>query len=100
MCECKELIDKVYVINDLFGVLLVMIVNMINLVILENIKIIQIVNKLVEECIKSIDEVEITQAENEHKNECSSCTCTLYCFQHSLQSVLELLLILFILIGV
>ena len=44
MCECKELIDKVYVINDLFGVLLVMIVNMINLVILENFKIIQIVN--------------------------------------------------------
>ena len=44
MCECKELIDKVYVINDLFGVLLVMIVNMINLVILENIKIIPIVN--------------------------------------------------------
>ena len=34
-------------------------------------------DKLVEECTESIDEAEITeitQAENEHKNKCSSCT--------------------------
>ena len=31
------------------------------------------VDKLVEECTKSIDEVEIS-SENQHKNKCSSCT--------------------------
>ena len=34
-------------------------------------------DKLVEECTERIDEIEITeitQAENEHKNKCSSCT--------------------------
>ena len=47
---------------------------------LENIQIIQIVSaekklvdKLVEDCTKSIDKVEIT-SKNEHKNKCSSCT--------------------------
>ena len=40
-------------------------------------------DKLVEECAKSIDEVEITditQAENEHKNKCSSCTLFIVLF--------------------
>ena len=40
----------------------------------------KLVNKLVEECIKSIDEVEITQAENEYKNKCSSCTLYIVLF--------------------
>ena len=37
----------------------------------------KLVDKLIEECTESIDEVEITeitQAENERKNKCSSCT--------------------------
>ena len=33
MCECKELIDKVYSIKDLFGILVAVTVNVINLVI-------------------------------------------------------------------
>ena len=36
-CECKELIDKVCVINDLFGILVIVSVNAINHVMLENI---------------------------------------------------------------
>ena len=55
----------------------------------------KLVNELVEECIKSIDEVEITEI-TQAKNECSSCTqCILYCFQYFLHSALELVLILF-----
>ena len=36
-CECKELIDKGSVIKDLFGILVIVSVNVINHVILENI---------------------------------------------------------------
>ena len=36
-CECKELIDKEYVIKDLFGILVTVNVNVINLVVLVNI---------------------------------------------------------------
>ena len=36
-CECKELIDKEYVINDIFGILVIANVNAINLAILVNI---------------------------------------------------------------
>ena len=36
-CESKELIDKKCVINNLFGILVIMRVNVINRVILENI---------------------------------------------------------------
>ena len=36
-CECKELIDKVYVIKDMFGIQVTASVNVINLVILVNI---------------------------------------------------------------
>ena len=42
----------------------------------------KLVDKLVEECTENIDEVkiaEMTLTENIHK--CSSCTCTLCCFQ-------------------
>ena len=44
MCECKELIDKVCVINDLFGILVIVSVNAINHVMLENIYIMKIVS--------------------------------------------------------
>ena len=36
-CECKELIGKERVIKDLFGILVIVSVNVINHVILENI---------------------------------------------------------------
>ena len=36
-CECKELIDKGYAIKDLFGILVTVSVNVINLVISVNI---------------------------------------------------------------
>ena len=36
-CECKELIDEGYVIKDLFGILVSVNVNVINLVVLMNI---------------------------------------------------------------
>ena len=36
-CECKELIDKEYVIKNLFGILVTVNVNVINLVVLVNI---------------------------------------------------------------
>ena len=36
-CECKELIEKVYVRNNLFGITVTAIVNVINHVMLENI---------------------------------------------------------------
>ena len=57
-----------------------------------------LVDKLVEECIKSIDEVEITkitQAENKR----SSCVLYIVLFSISLQLTLELVFILFILTG-
>ena len=44
-CECKELIlTKEYVIKDLFGILAILIVNVINHAMLENIWIIKVVN--------------------------------------------------------
>ena len=36
-CECKELIDKVFVAKDLFGILVIVSVNVINIVILVSI---------------------------------------------------------------
>ena len=39
----------------------------------------KLVDKLIEECTKSIDEVEIA-SENEHKNKCSSCTLYIVLF--------------------
>ena len=45
-CECKELIDKgvQYVIKDLFGILVIVNVNVIKIVILVNIQTMKIVN--------------------------------------------------------
>ena len=39
----------------------------------------KLVDKLIEECTKNIDEVEIA-GENEHKNKCSSCTLYIVLF--------------------
>ena len=39
----------------------------------------KVVDKLVEECTKNIDEVEVA-SENEHKNKCSSCTLYIILF--------------------
>ena len=52
------------------------------------------VDKLVEECAETIEEVKIA-AKNEHKINVVLAYCTLSCFQYSLQSTLELVLILF-----
>ena len=52
----------------------------------------KLVDKLVEESTENIYELEIA-SENKHK--CNSCILYIYCFQYSLQSVSELLLILF-----
>ena len=48
------------------------------------------VNKLVDKSNENINEVKIV---SESKNKCNS--CILYCFQYSLQLMLELVLILF-----
>ena len=60
-----------------------------------------LVNKLVDECTEVIEEVklaEITLAENENNYKCSS--CSVYCIDSIfLQFLWELLLILFITIG-
>ena len=81
-------------IKDLFAILVIVNVNMIKRVML--------VNKLVDECTEVIEEVklaEITLAENENNYKCSS--CSVYCIDDSifLQFLWELLLILFITIG-
>ena len=80
-------------IKDLFAILVIVNVNMIKRVML--------VNKLVDECTEVIEEVklaEITLAENENNYKCSS--CSVYCIDSIfLQFLWELLLILFITIG-
>ena len=43
-CECKELIDKVYVIKDILGIVVIVSVNVINHVILVSIKVMKILN--------------------------------------------------------
>ena len=72
----KNWLIKVYMMKDLFGILVTVNVNVINRVMLENIQIIKIVSvgkkladKLVEECTENNEEVKIA----EHKNKCSSC---------------------------
>ena len=65
-------------INDLFGIQVIVIVNVINHVILMNIWTIKtvsaekkLVDKLVEECTDNIDQVKIAKmALFEHENEC------------------------------
>ena len=94
-CECKELIDKGSCIKDLFGILVIVNVNMINDVMLENLWIMKtanvekkLVDKLVEECTEDIDEVKIvkmtlSEHENKFENKCKS-SCTIYLVLFSL----------------
>ena len=71
--------------KDLFGILVIVNVNVINHVMLENIWILKIkcrknlVDKLTEEYTEHIDEVKIA-SENKHKNKCSSCTLYIVLF--------------------
>ena len=63
----------------------------------------KLVDKLVEECTENVGELKlakITSAENENKHKCSSCTLYIVLFSIILQLTLELVLILFILIGI
>ena len=63
----------------------------------------KLVDKLVEECTENVGEfklAKITSAENENKHKCSSCTQYIVLFSIILQLTLELVLILFILIGI
>ena len=55
----------------------------------------KLADKLTEERTENIDEVKIIATENKHTNKYSSCILTLCCFQYSLQSTLELVLIVF-----
>ena len=74
-------------INNLFGILVVVRMNVINCVILLSIWIMKIVSvekelvdKLVEECTENVEEVKIakyTLAENENKYKCSSIIFTI-----------------------
>ena len=62
----------------------------------------KLVDKLVDECTETVEEVKlakITLAENENKHKCSSCTLHIVLMIVVLQLVPELLLILFITIG-
>ena len=98
-------------IKDLFGIRVILSVNVINHVILvsETTKIVSAkkkkkVDTLVEECTENIEEtrlveitsVELHSAKNENKHKCSSCMLCIVFFQHFLQLTLELVLILFI----
>ena len=77
----KNQLIKECVIKDLFGIRIIVNVNVINLVILVDIQIIQIadiekkiVDPLVEECTENINETKLVNitAENENKDKCNS----------------------------
>ena len=73
-----------YVIKDIFGILVITNVNVISLVILMSIQIIKFVSakkklvaSLIEECTETVEEVKlakITLTENENSYKCSFCT--------------------------
>ena len=63
----------------------------------ENCKCRIVVDKLVEECTETVEEVKITQNENENTHKCNSYTLCIVLF--SIQLTLEFVLILFIFIG-
>ena len=66
-----------YATNDIFGILVIVSVNVINR---ENCKYKKkLVDKLVEECTETVEEVKI-DSKNEHKNKCSSCTLYIVLF--------------------
>ena len=64
-------------IKDLFGILLIVNVNVIKIVILVNCKCRKkLVDKLIDECTETIEEVKLAKirlAENENENKYSSC---------------------------
>ena len=64
--------------KDLLRIIVILIVNVINLLILENIWILQIVNKLVEECSENIDGNEMIH--NNYGKVCNSSTIYLVLF--------------------
>ena len=79
-CECKELIDKVYVIKDLFGIRVIVSAKSCDFS--ENLdnkscecrK--KLVDKLIEQCTENVDEIKIAGiALFEHGNEC---VCSYY----------------------
>ena len=82
--NARNSLIKAYVINDLFGIPVIVSLNVTSPVILVRISTIKIVgakkrleNKLVEEFTENIEEtrlVETTSSENENKHKCSSCT--------------------------
>ena len=96
---------KIYVIKDLFGILVIVSVNVINHVMLVSIldygncrcrK--KLVDKLVEECTKT-DEMKLAKialAEHESWSGYSSCKLCIVLLSTLLQLTLELVLILFI----
>ena len=89
--NAKNWLIKVCAIKDLFGILVIVSVNVINRVILvseyldyENCKCRKkLVDKLVEECTENVEEIKlakITLAEKENKYKCSSCTLYIVSF--------------------
>ena len=88
--NAKNWLTKVYAIKDLFGILVVVNVNVINLVILVSVQTMKIVSvekkfvdKLVEECTVNVEEVKLAKiilAENENKYKCSSCALHIVLF--------------------
>ena len=88
--NARNSLIKVYVINDLFGILVIVSLNVTNPMILVRIQTVKIVsakkrlvNKLVEECTENVEEtrlVETTSSENENKHKCSSCTLYIVLF--------------------
>ena len=78
----KKYFRKVYVIKDIFLILVIVSVNVINLVVLVNIWIIQvisvkkkIIDSLAENCTNNIDETNLVETildKNENKDQCSS----------------------------
>ena len=86
-------------IEDIFGILVIVSLNVIDHVILESIWIgldlncrwkKKLADKLVQVCAETVEEVKMSI-----KTNVVLAHCTLCCFQYSLQSKLELVLILF-----
>ena len=79
----KNYLIKAYVIRDLFGILVSVNANAINLD-YENSKCRKkLVDKIVEECTENIEETKLVENENKHDNKCSSCTLFILLFSLS-----------------
>ena len=81
-CECKELIDKGVCDKRLFGILVIVSVNVIKRVMLLDIDYEncncrkKLVDKLIDECAETAEVklAKITLAENKNTHKCNSCT--------------------------